>query len=330
MAAAFTSDRLTVRVLCVLGAIALGAALVIQDARAQAYPSKTIAILTPVTAGAPDLMQRAIADSISTRTGVKVVIEPRTGAQGALVAITVANAQPDGYTVGIVTSGALVATPLVNKEIKYDPIKSFRPVALLVRGGAILISAPKFPANNLAELIKLARTSAEPVKVAWASLANRLALLAMADAAKIKFLDVPFNTIAQMNAAVLSGDVDIIIQAPGSVYGMVKEGRFKPIATGDKTRDPLFPEVGTISEVLHGQFMNFWFGMVAPAGTPADRVTWLERETIKSLDDSQVRARMYTAGMNVVAGSAKALAEEIVTTNRQFARVVREHNISQN
>src|SRR5476649_1485274 len=127
------------------------------------------------------------------------------------------------------------------------------------------------------------------------SLSNRLALISIADYAGIKLQDVPFSTGGQMHAAVQNGDVELIIEATGSVYGMVREGRMKAIATGDKTRDPLFPEVGTISEALPGQFMTYWFGMIGPAKLPRDRAAWLEREINTSLQDPLIKGRMYTA-----------------------------------
>lgn len=296
----------------------------------QKYPSKNITLISALTAGAPDVMQRSVAESIAARTGATIIVEPRPGATGAVATAAVANAEPDGYTIGITFSGPLIANPLVNKDIKYHPVKSFAPISLMARGGAIMIASPKLPASNLAELLKLAKSRPEPIKVAYASLANKLALLSLADAAKVKFLDVPFNTGTAMQTAVINGDVDISIEAPGSVYGMVKDGRLKAIVTGDRTREPLFPDVGTIGEVVPGQDMTFWFAMLAPAGTPKDRLAWLERETRAALDDPRIRARMFTAGINVIAGSSKALADEIAATSERFARVVKQHGITQN
>jgi tripartite-type tricarboxylate transporter receptor subunit TctC len=311
---------------------ALGCALSMGYAQAQQkYPSKNILLLSALTAGAPDALQRSIADSINTRTGANVVVEPRPGAGGAVAAAAVANAEPDGHTIGLTFSGPLIATPMVNKDIKYDPLKSFAPIALVARGGAIIVSNTKVPANNFVELLKLAKSRPDqPLRIGYASLANRLALLSFADVAKVKFLDVPFNTGTSMHTAAIAGDLDLLIEAPGSVYGLIKDGRLKAIATGDKTREPLYPQVGTISEVLPGQLMTFWFGMVAPAATPKDRLAWLEREVLASLEDPRIKARMFTAGINVLAGSSKALTDEIKSTREQFAKVVKQYNITQN
>jgi tripartite-type tricarboxylate transporter receptor subunit TctC len=293
------------------------------------YPSHTILFISPLTGGAPDAMQRMIAESIRQRTGATVVVEARPGAGGGVAALAVANAAPDGYTVGMTYSGALVVNPLVNKDIKYDPVTSFAPLSLVARGGAILVSGAKFPPSNMAELVKAAKAAPQPYRVGFVSLSNKLALISIADYAGVKFQDVPFSTGGQMHAAVQNGDVELIIEATGSVYGMVREGRMKAIATGDRTRDPLFPEVGTISEALPGQLMTYWFGMIAPAKTPKDRANWLEREINTSLQDPLIKGRMYTAGINVIGGSAKALAEEIASSRTQFAKVVDKYHITQ-
>ena len=312
-------------------ASAFGLVLSTNAAQAQQkYPTKNIVLLSALTTGAPDAMQRSLAESINARTGATIIVEPRSGAAGAVATLAVANAEPDGYTIGLTFSGPLIASPLINKDIKYDPIKSFAPISLVARGGSILVASPKLPASNFAELIKLAKTRSEPLKVGYASVANKLALLAVADAAKVKFLDIPFNTGTAMQTAVINGDLDIIIEAPGSVYGLIQQGRMKAIATGDKTREPLFPEVGTIGEVLPGQGMTFWFAMVAPAGTPPDRLAWLEREVLASLQDPRIKARMYTAGINVIGGSSKMLADEIRVFQDRFGKIVKQYNITQN
>lgn len=309
-------------------AVALGALGALPANAQDKYPSHTILFISPLTGGAPDAMQRMIADSIHTRTGANVVVEAKPGGAGAVAAVAVANAVPDGYTLGLNFSGALVASPLANKDLKYDPLKSFAPISLVARGGAILITAPNFPAKDMGGLIKAARAAQQPLRVGYASLSNRLALIGMADTEHVKFLEVPFSTGAQMQAAVQNGDVDIIVEAPGSVYGMVKDNRLKAIATGGKTREPLFPDVPTISETLPGQYMTYWFGMVAPAKTPADRVAWLEREVRAALEDPQIKARMYTAGINVVAGSGKALTDEMTANQAQFSKIVEKYHIT--
>lgn len=296
----------------------------------QKFPSKNVTILTPLTGGAPDLLQRSIAENITQRTGVTVVVEPRPGAAGALAAVAVSNAEPDGHTIGMTYTGPLILTPLVNKDIKYDPVKSFTPIALMVRGNAMIVANPKLPAKNMAEVLKLAKSGGEPLRVGYASLANRVQMISIADQAKVKFLDVPFNTGAAMHAALMSGNLDLLVEATGSVYGLIKDGRMKAIATGDKARDPLYPDVGTVAEVLPGQNLTFWFGMIAPAGVPKDRVAWLEREITASLEDSRLRGRLYAVGFNVVAGSARAFADEIKATTERVGKVVREHNITQN
>jgi len=313
-----------------LAAVSVMAALSGTAQAQDKYPSRAIVSISPLTGGAPDAMQRLIADSIRQRTGAQVVVEARPGAGGGVAALAVANAAPDGYTVGLTFSGALVVNPLVNKDIKYDALTSFVPISLVARGGAILVSGPKFAPNNMAELVKAAKAPNQlPFRLGFVSLSNRLAMISIADYAGIKFLEVPFSTGAQMHTAVQNGDVDLIIEATGSVYGMIKEGRMKGIATGDKTRDPLFPEVGTISEALPGQLMTYWFGMVAPAKIAKDRAAWLEKEINTSLQDPQIKARMYTAGINIIGGSAKALHDEILSSQATFGKVVEKHHITQ-
>lgn len=296
----------------------------------QKFPSKNITIITPLTGGAPDLLQRSVAENISQRTGVTVVVEPRPGAAGAVAAAAITNVEPDGHTIAMTYTGPLILTPLVNKDIKYDPVKSFTPISLMVRGNAMIVANPQLPAKNMAEVLKLAKSRSEPLRIGFASLANRVQIISIADQAKVKFLDVPFNAGAPMHAALMSGNLDLLIEATGSVYGLIKDGRMKAIATGDKARDPLYPDVGTVAEVLPGQNLTFWFGMVGPAGVPKERAAWLEREITAALEDSRLRGRLYAVGFNVVAGSGKAFADEIKSTTERVSKVVREHKITQN
>ena len=311
--------------LAVLAAMALAHPVNAQ----QKYPEKNVVVISPVTAGAVDVLLRGIAEGVAKRSGTTLVIQPRPGAFGSIAAGAVASAEPDGYTIGIVAPGPVVVNPLVNKDIKYDQ-KSFAPIALLVRGGSVLVGSPKLPASNFAELLKLAKSRAEPLRVGYNGLAIKIALLGIEDAANVKFLQVPFGTPAGMQAAAISGDLDLMIESPGSPYALVQEGRLKAIAAGGKTREPLYPKVGTIAEVLPGQGITFWLGMVAPAATPKDRLAWLEREIRASLEEPLIKARMYTAGFNVVAGSSKAFADEIRASSEQLTKVVKKYGITEN
>ena len=301
-----------------------------RDVGAQSdFPTKSITLITPGTAGAPDVLIRSVAEGIRTRTGATVAVESRVGAAGAIAAVAIASAKPDGYTIGMLYSGALIASPLVNKDLNYDPIKSFEPISMLARAGTIWVAAPSFPANNFAEVLKLAKSRSAPLSVSIGSMANKLALLAIADAAGVKFLEVPVTTSASLHGAILSGSLDIGLEAPGSVLGFIKEGREKALVTGDLTREPLYPDVGTINDVLPGKTMTIWFALLAPAGTPKDRLALLERVTRGSLDDPQMKAKISAAGFNVVGGASKDLADEIRATRDQFEKVVRQYGISQ-
>jgi tripartite-type tricarboxylate transporter receptor subunit TctC len=302
--------------------------LVAGGASAQSFPSKTITMILPfAAAGSPDVLARSISDSITQRTGKTVVVEPRPGGAGAVAMGALARAEPDGHTIGMTYGGALIVSPLTVKGTPYDTFKDFTPVALLTVAGNIVVSSTKW--KTLPEVIKYAKANPGKVSVGYVGLGTRINILVMSSKLGVKFLEVPYQQTAPQIAALISGELDVSVDSPGTMAPLVKEGRIKALAMGGPVRDPQYPDTPLIREALPGNDATYWFGVVAPAGVPKDRIQWLNSEINKSLAETPVKARLYVAGYPLAPETPEGFAKLIKTQYDDYARIVKEYNISQ-
>jgi tripartite-type tricarboxylate transporter receptor subunit TctC len=310
---------------------ALCAALLAASASAfaQSFPSKNITLIMPLPASSTyTVLLRAMGDMIQQKTGKPVVMEPTIGADGTLAPQKLARAEPDGHTISLVWAAPMTLNPHIQKDIGYDPLRDFAPVTLLTRHGQFFVAHPSFPANNLREFIALAKAKPGSVKVGTAGTGGKVGLIQLSEAAGVKLLEVPYKSPGQMDPAVMSGEVDVVVYTVGATIGYVRSGKVKPLFIGSKNRSPLAPDVKSMSEDIPNFEMVSWFALIAPAKTPADRIEWLNREWNAALKDPKIADRMTNAlGYDIVAGTPQDLANQIKAELPVYARIVKEHNI---
>jgi len=303
--------------LCMLVALATPAC-------AQDWPQRPIRIIVAFgPGGGADIVGRIIAQSMQERLGQPVVIENRPGAGGTLGNEVVARADKDGYTLGIMTAGQIIAA-VMNRSLRYDTLTAFDPVSLIANASLLIVARPDFPANNVKDLVAAAK--ADPGKIAFASAGfgatQHFAGELFMQTAGIKMLHVPFRTSPDAIAAVLSSQVDLLFDTVSALIGQVQSGRVKALAVTGKERFSPVPDIPAAAEsgVLPGYDVTTWYGVFAPRGTPPAVVAKLNKTLNEILADDVVRQRLATAGV-LVQGSTpdafgKLMADEFASWDR--------------
>jgi tripartite-type tricarboxylate transporter receptor subunit TctC len=296
-------------------------------AAAQKYPAKPITVIVPQAAGgANDTIARVVAQKLSEQLGQSVVIENRVGAGGNVGTAAAAKARPDGYTIMITADSAQVINPFIYQNTGFDPVKDFEPVAPLARAGYVLVANPAFPANNVSELIALAK--AAPGKYAIASAGNgtlnHLIGEMLQKAADIKLVHVPYRAAAAAATDVVGGQVPLSVQSMPSSIGFIRAGKLKVLGVVNERRLPALPDAPTIGETIRGFGATPWYGMFAPAGTPKEIVRLLQDEVAKALDSAEAKDRLAVVGCEPYKGTSEQLATLVKDDLVRWSRIVKE------
>ena len=273
---------------------------------AQDWPQKPIRIIVSFGAGGgADIIGRILAESLQEKLGKPVVIENRPGAGGILGNEMVANAEADGYTLGIMTAGQIIAA-VTKKDMRYDTLTAFAPVAQVATASLMIVTRPDFSANSVKELVATAK--ADPGKIIFASpgfaATQHFAGELFKQIAKVNLLHVPFRTSPEAINAVLGKHADVLFDTVSALLGQVQSGQLKALAVTGKDRFPAVPNVPPAVEsgVLPGYDVTTWYGVFAPRGTPAPIIAKLNKTLNEGLADEVVRKRLVAAGV-VVKGS---------------------------
>jgi tripartite-type tricarboxylate transporter receptor subunit TctC len=274
--------------------------------RAQEWPQKSIRIVVSFGAGGgADIIGRILAESMQEKLGKPVVIENRPGAGGILGNEVVANAEPDGYTLGIMTAGQIIAA-VTKKDMRYDTLTAFAPVTQIATASLMIVTRTDFAANNVKELVAAAK--ADPGKIVFASpgfaATQHFAGEMFKQIAGVNLLHVPYRTSPEAINAILGKHADVLFDTVSALLGQVQSGQLKALAVTGKDRFPAVPSVPTAIEsgVLPGYDVTTWYGVFAPRGTPAPVIAKLNKILNDSLADETVRKRLVSAGV-VVKGS---------------------------
>ena len=276
------------------------------SARAQEWPQKPIRIIVSFgPGGGADIIGRILAQSMQEKLGQPVVIENRPGAGGILGNEMVANAEADGYTLGIMTAGQIIAG-VTKKNLRYDTLTAFAPISQVATASLMIVTRPDFPANNAKELIAVAK--ADPGKIVFASpgfaATQHFAGEMFMQTAGVKLLHVPYRTSPEAITAVLGKQADVLFDTVSALIGQVQSGQLKALAVTGKDRFPAVPNVPPAIESggLPGYDVTTWYGVFAPRGTPPAVIAKLNKVLNDSLAEEAVSKRLVTAGV-IVKGS---------------------------
>jgi tripartite-type tricarboxylate transporter receptor subunit TctC len=295
------------------------------------YPGRLVKIIAAIPAGsANDLIARVLAQRLSEKTGGQFIVENMPGAGGTIGTGAAARAPADGYTLLIVNQD-FVIQPLVKSSVPYNASRSFEPISLVATAPEVIVVHPSVPATTMKELIDLLR--ANPGKYSYASPGHgtspHLASARLFELSnRTEVVHVPFQGGAPAVTSTIGGHTQILHITLQLVAGHIKEGALRPIAIANAKRSPLFPDLATIAEAgFPNHEVDFWTGLVAPAGTPAQIIEYLSKQTEQVLALPEVKDRLAAIGFGAAYSKADGLAKHIQSESAVWAAVVRNAGI---
>ena len=292
---------------------------------AQSYPDRLIKLVVPQGPGGPtDIFARVIGQRLQAAFGQNVVIENRPGAGGVIAAKAVAAAEPDGYTLFLGNTSVLVIIPVLSRSAGYDPTRSFAPVAKLAETSQVLIVHPSVPATSLHELVGYAKANPGKLNYSSAGVGNILHLAGelFKSSAGIEIVHVPYNSGADAVTAVLGGQVQMCFINITGLPPLIAEGKLRALAVTSPARSPELPDVPTMIESGYPDFVvRAFFGVVAPASTPAPIVSLLNAVINDAVKAPELQKTFEGLGAELVPGSPADFAASIATERRRWDTV---------
>jgi tripartite-type tricarboxylate transporter receptor subunit TctC len=311
----------------------LAAALVLTSpaARTQTYPSRPITLIIPFAAGGSnDMVGRVIGKKLSEIWGQPVVIDNRAGAGGVIGTSAVAAAAPDGYTL-LLVSPTFTINPAVKKTMPFDTARDFTPVAFIARSPLLLTASNKLPVKSAKELFDLARSKPGQITYASSGLGsiNQISAELIALSAGVKFMHIPYKGGAPGLNDLVGGHVDLYVSSLPQVLQLARDGQARALAVTSARRSALLPDVPTLEEAgISGVDMSSWWGIVGPAGMPADVVNALNAEIGKMLTSPELSTILANEGAEAETMTSQAFGELMRVETERWIKVAHEAHIS--
>jgi tripartite-type tricarboxylate transporter receptor subunit TctC len=308
----------------ILAALAFATTAVL--AQAQPYPTKPVRIIIPFPPGnTTDIMSRLIAPKMSERLGQQVVVENRPGASGMLGLDYVAKSAPDGYTVACVQGGNMVVLPHTSKNIPYDPLRDFIPVAVTTTNYLGIVANVNAPFRTVGEMLAYARANPGKLTVATNGEGGfpHLAFEHLRTLAPFEYTHVPYKGSAAISTDIMGGQVMAGIDGITPITPHIKNGRLRLLAVTSKTRAVLWPDTPAAAEDVPGYESGGWFGYAVPAGTPREIVLRLNAEINRAMKEPGVSDKLMNAGLNIVTESPEYFAEILKADYAKYGKLVK-------
>jgi tripartite-type tricarboxylate transporter receptor subunit TctC len=296
-------------------------------ALAQSWPSKPIRLVIAQAPGsATDVISRVVANPLSESLGQPIVIDARPGAGGVLGTEVAARSAPDGYTLFMANNSTHGSNPAVYAKLPYDAVKDFAPISFVASVPYVLVVDPKLPVRTVQEFIALVKAS--PGKLNYASAGNGSTHHFCGELLKsmsgIDIQHIPYKGSGPGIAGLLGGEVSMMFSNVADIGSQIKAGKVKPLAVTATKRASLLPEVPTMEEAgLPGFVITSWFGLLAPAGTPAPVIARLNAEMVKVLGRAEVKATLGAQGLEVASSTPEQFGEHIKSEIARFTKIAR-------
>lgn len=302
-----------------------------QGAGTGKYPTRPIRFISPfLPGGSQDVIARIVGTKLGERLQQQVVVDNRSGAAGIIATELTVRAQPDGYTLLMITAGPITIAPSLQKKLPYDPLKDLAPVIHLVDTPMALIVNPTLPAKSVAELVALGR--ARPGKINYASVGNgsishlTMELFKMQSA--LDFNHVPYKGAAPAFVDLFSGQVSLIFITTASAQPHTSAGKARALAVAARKRSTMMPDVPTLTEAgIKGLDVPVWTGVATTGATPKPIIDLLYREFAEVLKLPDVRERLEKLGSDINGGSPAELGALLRDDLARWARVIKTANI---
>jgi tripartite-type tricarboxylate transporter receptor subunit TctC len=297
-------------------------------APAQTYPSKTVRIDSPFSAGAgPVIFTRVLADKLSKQWGQAVIVEPKPGGSGFLAIDAVKSAPTDGHELLIASNAHVAINPALYSKLPYDPERDLVPVAMFYRTPFFIVVSVNGPYQSVPALIAAAK--ANPGTVSYGSSyvgsPSHLGSAEFEYRTGTKMIHVPYRDQSQMYVSIASGDVGWAFSTLGSALPLIQAGKIKILAIAARERSKALPEIPTLEEAggPAGLQVDSWLGLMAPRGTPADVVRKLNADVNRQLADPDVLEEMKRLGFEPAPGTPERFAQIIAEDGKKYAELVR-------
>lgn len=293
-------------------------------AQSRGWPQAPLKIIVPFGAGSgADQVARLIGQELTSALGQPVVIDNKAGAGGNIGASAAARSAPDGYTLFVTTNTTQAANPHLYKQLPYDPIKDFTPISRIANTPALLVVHPSVPANNLPELIALAKSKPNQLSYASGSAGTLVPAAMLTFEAGIDMVHVPYKSIPDGLKDVMAGTVNMMFtdMATGSIQ--VKAGRVKAIGVSSAKPSALMPDTPPIANTLKGFELLAWYAMYAPAGTPQPVVDRLNQVIVSAVSKPEISNKLKSLGLEPMTSTPKQLAEFNLSELEKWGRVIK-------
>jgi tripartite-type tricarboxylate transporter receptor subunit TctC len=321
------------RGLATLLALLSFSALLTTSASAQSWPTRTITLVVPFSAGgALDIPARRLAAELSPKLGQQIVVENRTGANGNIGAATVAKADPDGHTLMFAPPGVLANNRFMFKSMPFDPDRAFAPIILFAKSPVIIASNPKnVPARNLAELIAYAKANPGKLNIGTPGAGSQahLTMELLQKSTGTQMTYVPYRGGGGSNTDLVGGQIDLSVNFLPAIVSLLKEGSLRGIAVTTLQRSKQIPDVVTVAESGFPGFESVaWYSLVAPAGTPSAIVRTLNTLTNDYLRSELGRQQFDSLDMQPVGGTPEDLTAYIAAEVAKWGPIIKAAGIS--
>jgi tripartite-type tricarboxylate transporter receptor subunit TctC len=290
-------------------------------------------VVTFPPGGSSDAIIRILSTRLNDKLGQALVIDNRPGAGGNIGLSVVAKAAPDGYVLGVGAAGGLTANSSLYPQMPFDVAKDFQPITMLAAIPFVLVGHPSVPADNMQQLIAYAKSQPGKVSIGHGGngTAMHLSTALFTQMSDLKMIEVPYRGSGPAAMDTLSGQIQLSITDLAAALPHIKAGKLKAFAVTSPKRLNNLPEVPTLSESgLTGYDSTGWFGLVAPAGTPAAIIQRLNTEFTAALNDEAIKTQMRQNGMEPVATTTEGLDAYIKSETQKWAKVIRQANIKLN
>lgn len=312
------------RVICTLIIALLPGAVL-----AQAFPAKTVRLVLPFPPGGPtDLLGRSIAQKLSEQMGQQVVPENRPGAGGNLGLELAAKSPPDGYTM-VLTSSVIALAPALYAKLNYKQ-SDLAPLSLVAEIRNILLVHPSVPAKNIKELVALARKNPGNLNYGSGGVGTTTHLTPelMMSITKTRMTHVPYKGSGLALIGLVGGHVDVLIMAAPAAAEQVKAGKARGLMIYSSERFPPLPNVPSAKEEgVEDYIVRLWYGILAPAGTPAPLIGRLNAEIVKAINSPDLRKRLVEGGVEPLTSTPEEFAKFIAAETPRYAKIVKDANI---
>jgi tripartite-type tricarboxylate transporter receptor subunit TctC len=295
---------------------------------AQTFPDKPIRLIVPFPpGGGTDSLAREAATKVALDTGWNIVTENRPGSGGNIGIAAVAKSAPDGYTIGLGQTSNLSINPTLYSNLPYDPAKDLSPIGLVGSAPLVLVVSAESSYKTLADIVKAAKEKPGALNCATSGngTVSHLASELLQKTAGVKFTHIPYKGAAQGANDVIGGQVEMYMSSVPTLIGQIRSGKMHAIAVTSSKRSPDLPDVPTVAESGYEGFEAItWFGLVGPAGMPADVVEKLNTAFNKAVESEEVRAKYLSQGAEALTGTPKAFGDLIQSDRERWKPIIEE------